>query len=72
MNFNYNKLKGKIIENFGSFSAFAEEINMSRISLSKKLNNKSEFSQQEISNISSKLSINNKDIENYFFKKDVK
>jgi len=72
MKFNYNKLKGKIIEHFGSFSAFAEETNISRTTLSKKLNNKSEFSQQEISLMASKLSISDKDIQKYFFIKEVK
>lgn len=46
--FNYNFLKGKIVEKCGSQAKFAESLGVSDQSLSAKLLNKIKFSQEEI------------------------
>ena len=48
MKFDYSKLKGKIIEVFGSQEAYAEKMNLSNTAISNKLNNKVPFSQLDI------------------------
>ena len=48
MKWNYNKLRGKIREVCGTQDVFAEKLGMGRVSLSQRLNNILEFSQQEI------------------------
>lgn len=48
MQFDYSKLKGRIIELFGTRKAFADALHKSEVLVSKKLNNKSSFSQQSM------------------------
>lgn len=48
MPYAYNKLRGRIIEKYGSQSKFAEKIGISQQSLSKKMNCKIGFSQEDI------------------------
>lgn len=48
MQFDYSKLKGRIIELFGTRKAFAEYLHKSEVLVCKKLNNKSSFSQQSM------------------------
>lgn len=72
MAFNYSKLKGKIIECWGSYSKFAERIGLSSATLSLRLNNKICFSQEEIIAICKELGIKDKEISLYFFEKEVK
>lgn len=69
MNFNYNKLKGKITECFSSQKNFAKSLGISERSLSLKLNNKLFFSQDEIEKACSLLGIN--DVGTYFFTQKV-
>lgn len=65
--FNYGKLKGRIIEKFGSQKAFAEKLGWSEGKLSKKLNNEIEFSQSEIVLFVELLEIALDEIVLYFF-----
>lgn len=65
MIFQYNKLKGKIKECFGTQRKFAEALGVSERTLSLKLNNKIYFSQEEIEKASELLNIN--DVKLYFF-----
>lgn len=46
--FDYSKLKGRIVEKFGSNKAFAEALGKSEVLVSKKLNNKSSFTQKNM------------------------
>ena len=46
--FDFNKLRGRIREKLGSEARFAEKINISTASLSAKFNNKSDFTATEI------------------------
>ena len=48
MAWDYSKLKGKIKEVYGTQDNFAKAIGISRVSLSLRLNNNLEFSQNEI------------------------
>ena len=67
MAFNYDKLRGKIIEKFGTQGRFAKAIGVSERTLSLKLNNKIFFSQDEIAKISDVLEITFDKIQEYFF-----
>ena len=48
MNWRYDKLRGKIKEVCGTQDMFAEKLGIGRVSLSQRLNNQLEFSQDEI------------------------
>ncbi len=69
MDFDYRKLKGKIKEIFDTQDAFAKALGISNVTLSAKLNNKTEFSQKEIDKASDLLNIEKEEIPNYFFTK---
>ncbi len=71
MSFNYSKLRGKIVEKFGTQIIFAEKLSVSQRTLSLKLNNKIFFSQDEIVRCSELLDINPNEIEEFFFTKEV-
>jgi len=71
MAFNYNKLRGKIREVFSTQEDFAKAISISTVSLSYKLNNKSEWSQQEINRAAETLNIADEEIVLYFFTQKV-
>jgi hypothetical protein len=63
----YNKLRGKIKEVFGTQDNFAEAIGIGRVSLSQRLNNQLEFSQDEIFRACDVLHLDRKEIPIYFF-----
>lgn len=65
--FNYNKLRGKIVEKFGKQEEFAKAVGISYVSLSKRLNNHLDFSVREILKMCGLLEIDLKDIPIYFF-----
>ncbi len=65
--YNYAKLHGRIKELYNTQSNFAKQIGLSPTSLSKKLNNKTEFSQNEIANSLEALHLEINDIPTYFF-----
>ena len=67
MAFDYSKLSGKIREVFGTQRKFATAIEVGYVALSQKLNNKSEFSQREISKSCDALGILQSEIPTYFF-----
>lgn len=48
MSFDYSKLRGRIVEKFGTMSAFAEYIGISEVALSRKLNNKIAMSREDM------------------------
>lgn len=53
--YNYSKLKGRIIEKYGSQSGFANVLGVTQSTLSQKLNGHYNFSQNEINVISNIL-----------------
>ena len=62
----YNKLRGRIIEMFGTIEKFAEFIGITRVTVSNKLNGKSKFTRDDILFWSSALKIAQDDIGCYF------
>lgn len=67
MGYSYDKLRGKIIEKYGSQEKFAEVIGISTNSLSKKMTGKTGFSQRDIVTWSTILDISKSDYSEYFF-----
>lgn len=71
MEFDYRKLKGRIIEKYGSQSLFADKMGLSERTISLKMNGKRAWSQPEISKALSILSLDEDDIGEYFFREKV-
>ena len=67
MKYNYCKLRGKIKEVFGTQDKYAEALNLSKTSVSSKLNNIVDFSQTEIYTSAKILDITSEEIGEYFF-----
>ena len=67
MAFDYSKLRGKIREVFGTQDRFAKALGMSGATLSLKLNNISEFTQQEMAASMRLLHEPAHDVDKYFF-----
>ena len=68
MEYDYSSLNLKIKEKFKTHKDFAKALNLSERSLSLKLNNKTDFKQQEIKMMCGLLDINEILISHYFFK----
>jgi hypothetical protein len=66
--YQYDKLRGKIVEKFSTLDNFAKALNMSRPTLSLKINNRSEWSQTEIKKACKLLGIKDREVAEYFFK----
>ena len=73
MSFDYSKLRGRIIEKFGSIKAFAEACGLSTVTMSKKLNGKVAVSPEDIVKWSAPelLDIQPSEYHLYFFVKKV-
>ena len=70
--YNFNKLKGRIKEIFGTQNEFAEAMNMAPNTLSSKLNNTTDFSSNEVSKAVELLKVSSADEAwNIFFTKEV-
>lgn len=67
--YDYSKLRGRIVEKFGTISAFTEALGSSTVTVSSKLNNKSGFSRSDIEHWSELLEIPFVEIGLYFFTK---
>ena len=67
MNWDYSKLRGRIREICGTQEEFAERLGIGRVSLSQRLNNALEFTQNEIFKACEILNIDFADIPLYFF-----
>lgn len=67
MSFDYSKLKGKIIENYCTQSLFAKKMGWSTQTMTKKISNKVEWKQSEISKAIELLNLQENDICTYFF-----
>ena len=65
----FAKLRGKIVEVFGTIGNFCEEVGLSQNLLSMKLNGKSDFTYDQIVAISNALGISSREIGDYFFKR---
>lgn len=71
MEFNYRKLRGRIVEKFGSMTAFADALGVSKQVISRKLNNKDGFTRDKILEWSEALEIPAEDYAAYFFTQKV-
>ncbi len=71
MAFNYNKLKGRIIEIFGSQLEFAKAMDWSQRTLSLKMNGKVSWKQADICKAVKLLKLSMNDIQDYFFTLEV-
>lgn len=67
MPYRYNKLRGRIVEKYGTQGKFAEALGLSNNSLSNKLNCKIGFSQDDILKWAELLDISSSDFYEYFF-----
>ena len=67
MQYNYDKLKGRIKEIFDTQENFANAINISSASVNYKLNNKKNFTQNEIFNSIKVLKLKEENIQEYFY-----
>lgn len=68
MAFDFNKLRGRIKEYFGSEKAFSEEMGMKPSALSARLNGKIHWGAEEIKRACVLLKIPDEEIGAYFFK----
>lgn len=68
--FNYSKLRGRIKELGFSESEIAKKINISKATISSRLNGNSEFSSKETDCLIDLLQINDNEIKDYFFCKN--
>lgn len=71
MSYNYSKLKGRIVERFGTQQKFAEAMGWSERTLSLKMTNKVFWKQPEISKAAELLEINANEIREFFFMQEV-
>lgn len=67
MAFDFSKLLGRIVEKYGTRSAFAEAWGKTESFVSNRLNNKIQFDANEIHEICELLDISCADIPTYFF-----
>lgn len=72
MLFNNSKLKGRIVEIYGSQKAFADAINKTETTVNNKLNDKRVMTQNDIVEWANALQIDVDDIGAYFFGQKVK
>ncbi len=69
--YDYRKLRGRIREIFGTQSAFAQKLGISEVSLSGKLNNSVQWTQEEIEASVDFLKIPWNELPEYFFAQKV-
>jgi len=67
MSFRYNKLRGKIVEVYGSQAKFSDKIGLSEQIITAKLQGRSSFTQENIIAWAQALNIDQNDIGEYFF-----
>lgn len=67
MSYEYRKLRGRIVEKYGSIKRFSEAIKCSTVSVSKKINGKTSFSQQDMDEWARALEIPVNEYIEYFF-----
>lgn len=71
MAFNYNKLRGRIVEIYGSQIEFAKAMQWSERTLSLKINGKIPWKQTDIVTAVRLLGLSDSDIQEYFFAVEV-
>ena len=71
MNFKYNRLRGRIVEIYGSQAKFADVLGVSEQIVTAKLAGRSTFTQKNIIEWAEALMIDQHDIGDYFFTLEV-
>lgn len=66
-NTKYAKLRGRIVEKYGTISKFGDVVGLSTVSMSKKLTGLTGFSQADIIRWCELLDIDISDVGSYFF-----
>lgn len=67
MPYTYNKLRGRIVEKYGTQEKFAEALGMTKQGISLKMTGKTAFSQNDINRWCELLGIKTEQIADYFF-----
>ena len=67
MSFKYAKLKGRIVEKFGTQGKFAEALGVVPMTVSRKLTGETTFTREDMVAWSTLLCIDREEIPNYFF-----
>ena len=67
MAFDYSKLRGRIVEKYGSQSSFAKAMDISERTLSLKMSGKRTWKQPEMCLAMELLGLSGNDIKDYFF-----
>lgn len=67
MSFNFNKLRGRIIEKYGTQTAFVKDFGVSENTFSQKMNNRVRFNTDDIIKIAKMLDIPENELGEYFF-----
>lgn len=67
MEYDYSKLRGRIIEKFGTIGNFQKRLNISNVVVSKKMNNRVRLSHDDITQWADLLEIPMDQIGVYFF-----
>lgn len=67
----FNKLRGRIVEKFGSVKRFCEETGICRVTLNNKLSGRTVFTADDITKICDALDIDVAEIGDYFFAEKV-
>ena len=65
--YEYNKLRGRIVEKYRTLDAFSNALGVSRVSVSLKMNCKTQFSQEDIETWAGLLKIPVSEYGVYFF-----
>lgn len=71
MSFDYSRLRGRIVEKYGTQTAFVKDFGISENSFSLKMNNKTAFSVDDIIKICDMLKISKNEVGDYFFTEKV-
>ena len=72
MDYDYSKLRGRIVEKYGTITNFADALGKKKSELSAKLNNTRDITKKEISNWSELLDIKKEDYGAFYFTLKVK
>lgn len=71
MEFDYSKLRGRIVEKYKTIGNFCDAFGITPTGMSEKLNNKARFKQTDIIRIMEMLDITRAEIPEYFFTRKV-
>lgn len=69
--YDYSMLRGRIVEKYGSAQKFSDALGKSNVTISRKLQGLSEFSQSDIEEWSDFLEISSKDYASFYFTQKV-